>query len=84
MLTTEVTVRKWGNSLGVILPKELVEEENLKEGKIIHIRVLKPANLSSLFGSMKTGMTGQEFKDMVRAGWEKKSTSSTHMRSSNS
>ena len=29
----------------------------------------KVANLMHLFGTLKTGMSGQAFKDMVRKGW---------------
>lgn len=34
-ITTKV--KKWGNSLGVLLPKELVQDEKLKEGSEISI-----------------------------------------------
>lgn len=63
-------VRKWGNSLGVTLPKELVEGHNIKEGdKLVLPVVIKKADLSKIFGSIKTGMSGQKFKDMAREGW---------------
>ncbi len=68
-MTTEVVVRKWGSSLGVILPKELVEKERLKENKKILINVIKESNLVSLFGSLERGSSGQKFKDMAREGW---------------
>lgn len=64
----EVIPRKWGNSIGIILPKEAVEEEGIKLNKKILIRVMKPTNIKHLFGSLKRKMTGQEFKDMVRQG----------------
>ena len=68
-MAIEVTVKKWGNSIGVILPKELVRKENLEENKKIIIEVVKEANLVKLFGSLKKKISGQEFKDMVREGW---------------
>ncbi len=71
-MTSTVVVRKWGNSLGITLPKELVEGQNIKEGdKIVLPVVIKKANLSKIFGSIKTGMSGQKFKDMAREGWGK-------------
>jgi len=73
-MTTEVTVRKWGNSLGVILPKELVEKRHLKENdKIVLIDVVKEVDLTNIFGSLKgkLKLSGQELKDMAREGWKK-------------
>ena len=70
-MTIEVTVRKWGNSLGVILPKEIVEKEGLKENKKILLDIAKKADISHLFGFLDRKMSGQEFKDMVRKGWDK-------------
>lgn len=70
-MATELIVKKWGNSMGVILPKELVEKERLKENDKILVQVVKKADLRKFFGSLKLGMSGQEFKDFVRKGWEK-------------
>ena len=71
-MTTSVTVRKWGNSLGITLPKELVESQNIKEGDKISLPiVIKKADLSKIFGSIKTGVSGQKFKDLARQGWGK-------------
>lgn len=69
-MTIEVVVKKWGNSMGVILPKETVEKENLKENEKVLIEVVKEADLTGLFGSLKRKMSGQAFKDMVREGWK--------------
>ncbi|MFH1409810.1 MAG: AbrB/MazE/SpoVT family DNA-binding domain-containing protein [Nanoarchaeota archaeon] len=69
-MAAEAIVRKWGNSLGIILPKEFVEQKKIKENEKVQIEVVKKANISHLFGSLKTKMTGQQFKDQVREGWE--------------
>ncbi len=69
-MATEVEVRKIGNSLGVILPKEFVKKRGLKEDERILIEVVKEADLRDVFGMLKRKMSGQEFKDMVREGWE--------------
>lgn len=67
-----VVVRKWGNSLGITLPKELVEAQNIKKGDTLSLPVvIKKADLSKIFGSIKTGMSGQKFKNMAREGWDK-------------
>lgn len=69
----EVTVKKWGNSFGIVLPKEIVEKEGLKENKKIVINIIKQADLSDVFGSLKgkIRMSGQEMKDLSRKEWEK-------------
>lgn len=41
----EVVVRKWGNSLGIALPKQAVESEGLKENQKIFIEVHKRKNI---------------------------------------
>ena len=69
-MAIEVVVKKWGNSVGVILPKELVERESIKENEKVLLGVVKEANLEGIFGSLKRKMPGQEFKDMVRNGWK--------------
>lgn len=69
-MAIEVVVKKWGNSVGVILPKELVERESLKENEKVLLEVVKEANLERIFGSLKRKMPGQEFKDMVRECWK--------------
>ncbi len=71
-MMAEVKIKKWGNSLGVILPKNLVQEGSLHENDRLVITVAKRANLTSLFGSLKMGKTGQQFKDEVRKGWKEK------------
>ena len=69
-MAIEVVVKKWGNSVGVILPKELVERESIKENEKVLLEVVKEANLKRIFGSLKRKMSGQEFKDMVKEGWK--------------
>jgi antitoxin component of MazEF toxin-antitoxin module len=70
-MQAEVTVRKWGNSLGVVLPKEFVEDTHIKENNHVIISLVKKADLTELFGSLTRTCSGQEFKDLVRKGWEK-------------
>src|SRR3989344_5946470 len=41
MKLVESKIRKWGNSLGMILPKKAVDEMELKENQIIKIDIIK-------------------------------------------
>lgn len=69
-MAIEVVLKKWGNSMGVVLPKEMVKREELKENQKLLIEVIKEADLTDIFGTLKRKMSGQEFKDMVRKGWK--------------
>lgn len=70
-MTTEAIARKWGNSIGVILPREVIMEKHISEGDVVIISdVIKKTDLTGVFGSVKTGESGQKFKDRVRKGWE--------------
>lgn len=68
-MAIQVKIRKWGNSMGIVLPKIVIERENLKEDDKILINLVKEADFTKLFGSLKTKTTGQEFKDEIRKGW---------------
>jgi antitoxin component of MazEF toxin-antitoxin module len=69
-MATQVVVRRWGNSIGVVLPKDFVAREGLREDSRILVEVVKEANLEHIFGSLKRKMSGQSFKNMVREGWK--------------
>ncbi len=69
-MEAETVVKKWGGSLAVVLPKELVDNTHVGENDKVIISVRKEADLRGMFGSLKTKMTGQEFKDLVRKGWD--------------
>jgi len=61
--------RKWGNSIGITLPSEMVEEEKIKPNDKIVIKVKKVVPIKDLFGTMKTRKSGQQIKDELRKGW---------------
>jgi len=68
-MAIDAVVKKWGNSFGVVLPKDFVNETRLKENDKVSVVIIKKANLRNIFGTLKTKQSGQEFKDMVKAGW---------------
>ncbi len=62
--------RKWGNSLGIVLPNEFVRTENIEEGDEVVVQKKKP-DITALRGILKGArMTAQEFKDAARKSWE--------------
>ena len=56
--------RKWGNSLGIIIPKDAVEKYGLHPHEDITIEVTSKTNvLKELFGS---GKSGKSTEDILR------------------
>lgn len=61
-------LKKWGNSYGVVVPKEIVEKEGLREGEVVEISVRKAAEVERLFGRYPFKDL-QSQKDAMRKGW---------------
>ena len=53
-MAIEVKTKKWGNSIGVIIPNETVEKLHIKPEEKIIIEINKQENvLKELFGAIK-------------------------------
>ncbi|MBI2971555.1 MAG: hypothetical protein HYY37_04035 [Candidatus Aenigmarchaeota archaeon] len=65
----ELTVRRIGNSLGILFPKDLVKEKKLKENEKVFVQVAKKGDVGKLFGSLKFKDSAQHIKDELRKGW---------------
>jgi antitoxin component of MazEF toxin-antitoxin module len=59
-------LRKWGNSIAVILPPDIVKSENIRVGDRVRITINEGYDLSRFFGMLKTKKTAQELKDESR------------------
>jgi len=70
-MEAESIARKWGDSLGFVIPKEVVEKENIQPNSRVKFQIIKVSDISDTFGKLKRTMSGQEFKDQARAEWEK-------------
>lgn len=69
MIECESTVRKWGNSFGIIIPKEVAEKEHIKEEEKIKFMILRDSRaLKETFGMVKGKWRKktQEIKDQTR------------------
>ncbi len=70
MTVIDVRIKKWGNSFGVVIPREVIENENIKEEENVRLIVIKKS--SKVFketfgiGKGKLKKSGQEFKDEAR------------------
>lgn len=67
-LITRVKLKAWGNSLGAIIPKEIVNQIGLKEGEEVELSVRPVTDIKRLFGKYPSG-DAQKTKDEMRAGW---------------
>jgi len=64
------TIKKWGNSYGILLPAEFVRSRNLSENEVVEIEVRKrDFHMKDFFGIVKSRKSIQKIKDELRAGW---------------
>ena len=71
MIELEVKARKWGNSIGISLPKDVIEKANIKPNKEVRLLIQdKKIDLSKVFGTLKINKPTQEILDEIREGEE--------------
>lgn len=68
MVNCEAKVKKWGNSLGLVLPREIVEEMKLKENQSLDIFLVNKGSisLSKIYGKCLFKKSAQQIKDEIR------------------
>lgn len=66
--TIKLRTRKLGNDLGIVIPREISQEINLKENEEVEIVVPKNNVLKETFGILKGKIkeSSQEMKDRLR------------------
>lgn len=65
---TEVKVKNWGNSLGLIIPKDIVKHENLHDGDTIKVDIVRSKQMDG-FGMFKGLPKFQEEKEPHEDLW---------------
>ncbi|MFH1224438.1 MAG: AbrB/MazE/SpoVT family DNA-binding domain-containing protein [Candidatus Diapherotrites archaeon] len=68
-MDVQVVVRKWGNSLGVTLPKQVVETQGIRENERLSIEVnrKRPVRIKDFFGLARGWkIDAQKMKDAAR------------------
>ena len=72
MIEIKAEVRKWGNSLAVVLPKDMIKGTNIKKGKKITLMIPDgKVDLRKEFGSLKNVLkrpTDETMKE-IDEGW---------------
>lgn len=70
MTEIECIARRWGNSLGIILPKELVEGIGILENEEIVLEVKKKHLAKEFFGLLPGWKRPtEEIKKEMKKGW---------------
>jgi hypothetical protein len=69
----EAQVKKWGNSFGITIPKDVVRQAKIRENEKVKLLLMeKPGDLSKMFGSLKSWkINPQKLKDELREEWNK-------------
>ena len=71
MLEAECIARKWGNSLGLIIPKEIVEKEHFSENDKVLVVFKKKRLAKEFFGMLhKWDRPTEEIKKEMKEGWK--------------
>ncbi len=65
-----VVARKWGNSIGVTLPADVIREENIMPNDRLTINVRKVVPLKDIFGTLKMKESADEILKEIRKGEE--------------
>jgi antitoxin component of MazEF toxin-antitoxin module len=68
VVQTKARLKKWGNSLGVVIPKEAAERNGLRVGEEVEIRVTKVSDITELRGKYPIEDI-QAAKEEMRKGW---------------
>ena len=68
MIEVKSKLRRWGNSLGIVIPQNAIEIAKVKEGDEINVFLQEEkSDLKSIFGKLrKWKIYPQKFKDEIR------------------
>jgi len=71
MGTAEAQIREWGGSLGLVIPNELVLQDQLKAGDTVEFILLKRGSVvREVFGKLKLKRSTDEIlKEIDEEGW---------------
>jgi antitoxin component of MazEF toxin-antitoxin module len=68
VVQAKARIKKWGNSLGIVIPKEAAEKNGLRVGEEVEIRLTKLSDITELRGKYPIGDL-QAAKEEMRKGW---------------
>ena len=63
--------KEWGNSLGIIIPREIANKEHIKANEEVIVEIKRKNMLKKVFGSLKGWkINTQKLKDELRKEWQ--------------
>jgi antitoxin component of MazEF toxin-antitoxin module len=68
VVQAKARLKKWGNSLGVVIPKEAAERNGLHVGEEVEVRLTKLSDITNLRGKYPIDDL-QAAKEEMRKGW---------------
>jgi hypothetical protein len=70
-IQTKTKIREWGNSFGIIIPKEFIIQEGLKPNDSVSVKIEKKRSLEDFFGEGKGKIKDvQKEKNEARKIWK--------------
>lgn len=67
----EARAKEWGNSLGIIIPREIANREHIKANEDVIVEIKRKNALREIFGSRKGWkINTQKLKDELRKEWQ--------------
>ncbi len=72
-MAVETITKRWGNSIGVVIPNETVDKLSLKPNESVVIEIIKKENiLKELFGAIRIKKSTEQIIKEGRAETESK------------
>lgn len=72
-IQTKAKIREWGNSFGIVIPRELVIKEGIKVNDRVNVSIDKKQTLEEFFGKGKGRIKDtQKEKNEARKLWKMK------------
>ncbi|MBI4146361.1 hypothetical protein HY489_03420 [Candidatus Woesearchaeota archaeon] len=67
----QCTTKKWGSSIGIVIPSDVVKKEHIKPNEQISILIRRVPLAKELWGIglVRDKRSTQEIKDELRKGW---------------
>ncbi|MEK6943563.1 MAG: AbrB/MazE/SpoVT family DNA-binding domain-containing protein [Nanoarchaeota archaeon] len=68
----EAIPKRWGNSLGITIPADIIKDEKIKPNEKIKVLVFKDSKKSfdSIFGTLKLKMSTQKAMEDIDKGYD--------------
>ena len=68
----EAVTKKWGNSLGITIPAEIIKDERIKPNEKISVLIFKDTKktFKQIFGTLKLKMPTQKAMEEIDEGYD--------------